>query len=192
VGKPKNKHIFCIEGNWDVDLSVRSSVRPMLELLEATEDVKFVYRDCSTIPEFEFLVKKWRQKGYAAYRILYLAFHGYEGRLSIYGSKEMSLGDLAELLEYRCYGRVIYLGACSVLNLARSDITEFLDRTGAQAVCGYTEAVDWTKSTALDLIVMSILQERAFDRAGLLVARKRIHAAAGRLVSSLGFKMVVR
>jgi len=192
VGKPKNKHIFCIEGNWDPDLSVKSTVRPMLELLDATEGVKFVHRDASTPEEFEFLVRKWRQKSYAAYRILYLAFHGYEGRLSIYGSKEMSLEDLAELLRRRCYGRVIYLGACSVLKLGRADIRSFLERTGAQAVCGYATDVDWTASTALDLLVMGTLQERSFDRAGLLKARAEVHRDAGRLVRKLGFRMVVR
>jgi hypothetical protein len=192
VAKPKNKHIFCIEGNWDPDLSVKSTVRPMLELLDATEGVKFVHRDAATPEEFEFLVGKWRQKSYAAYRILYLAFHGYEGRLSIYGSKEMSLDDLAGLLERQCYGRVIYLGACSVLRLGSAGISAFLNRTGAQAVCGYTKDVDWTASTALDLLVMSTLQERSFDRSGLLKARAEVRRDEGRLVRKLGFRMHVR
>ena len=59
------KHVFCIEGNWEDRLNLNVTVKPVLELLHLNAGVRFIYRDCSTKAEMEYLIGKWQQKGYA-------------------------------------------------------------------------------------------------------------------------------
>ena len=40
----KEKGIFCLEGKWYDDLRKRSSVRPILELLELNSDIPYIKR----------------------------------------------------------------------------------------------------------------------------------------------------
>ncbi|MFO7676457.1 MAG: DUF6642 family protein [bacterium] len=184
------KRIFCIEGNWDDNLATTNSVRPVLDLLEINAGVKYIYRDCSTLEEIEFLVDKWRQKGYGEYRILYLAFHGRAGEIRISGRACLTLEALGERLDGRCRNRLVYFGACSVLSVPVKRLRRFLDASGAKAVCGYKTEVDWMKSTALDLVAMSELQRHAMTRAGLAAAEAAIRRSTRALSGELGFRML--
>lgn len=185
------KHIFCIEGDWEADLNRTATVQPVLRLLDINAGVKFIYRDCSTIEEMEYLIDKWRQKGYAPYKILYLAFHGSKQEILIDSRHKMTLEQLGERLACRCQSRLIYFGACSVLNVDTRVIKRFLEATKAKAVCGYTTDVDWMKSTALDLIAISELQKFSMTHRGLVAAEKSIEKSAKVLSGQLGFRMVV-
>lgn len=42
------KHIFCLEGEYDNSLHDRKSVLPLLQYLEATQDLGFIYRRTAT------------------------------------------------------------------------------------------------------------------------------------------------
>ncbi|MBN2538134.1 hypothetical protein JXB37_07665 [candidate division WOR-3 bacterium] len=186
------KRVFCIEGNWEDSLRGSASVRPVLELLDLNAGVKFIYRDCSTLEELEFLMDKWRQRGYRDYRILYLAFHGTCGEIVISPRARMTLEDLGARLGGRCRNRLVYFGACSVLDLDRRFINRFLVSSGAKAVCGYKTDVDWIKSTALDLVAINELQKYSMTRAGLAAAEKAIRKSTRALSGELGFRMVYR
>lgn len=188
--KPKPKHIFCIEGNWDRDLNEKASVRPVLELLEINASVKFIYRDCSTVEELHFLLDSWQQKRYSDHQILYLAFHGEPGKILIDNRNRVSLEDLGHRLCCRTRRRLIYFGACSVLDIDKRLIRRFIREAGVVAVCGYKTDVDWIPSTALDLIAMNELQQFSFTRPGMAAAEKSIRRNTRRLAGRLGFRMV--
>jgi len=190
MAKRYPKHIFCIEGDWDENLNRTATVRPVLELLQINAGVRFIYRDCSTIEEMEFLIEKWRQKGYAPYKILYLAFHGCEQTLLIDARHRMTLEELGERLDGKCQGRLIYFGACSVLSADMRTIRAFLRASGAKAVCGYKTDVDWMKSTALDLIAISELQKYSMTHQGLTAAERSIVKSTRVLSGQLGFRML--
>lgn len=184
------KRIFCLEGNWDNNLAVNASVRPVLELLELNAGIKFIYRDCSTLEEIEFLIDKWRQRRYAQYRLLYLAFHGRAGEIVISNKACLSLEQLGERLGGRCRNRLVYFGACSVLDVPMDRVRRFLNASGAKAVCGYNTEIDWMKATALDLIAMRELQNFSLTRAGLAAAERAIRHSTRALSGELGFRMV--
>jgi hypothetical protein len=184
------KHIFCIEGDWDDNLNRTATVRPVLELLKVNAGVNYIYRDCSTLEEMQFLIEKWRQKSYAAYKILYLAFHGCERMLLIDHRHHLTLEQLGEQLAGRCQGRLIYFGACSVLAVGRRSVRRFLHASGAKAVCGYATDVEWMKSAALDLIAMSELQKFSMTHQGLAAAEASIKKSTRVLWGELGFRMV--
>ena len=191
-----SKGIFCLEGDWYLDLRSRTSVRPVLELLEKSNHpaVPYIRRDVGTLPEFEYYLRKWTQRKYARYPILYLGFHGDPGALYV-GEKRNKPVDFAwleERLQGKCKGRVIHFGSCGTMAKHGNRVRHFLERTDALAVCGYKVDVDWMLSAAFEIILLSGLQENAFTRAGLAAVQRRIKKQAPTLARDLQFRMVVR
>ena len=158
IGKPKG--VFCLEiGEWSGDLKTQQSVEPLLLLLKHVYDVPYIHRDVSTKSELLFYLRKWPQKTYRDYPILYLAFHGVTGAIlaaKVNGrTEEFSMAELVEALRGRCHRRIIHFGACNVLNLHGNSIQKFLLDTDALAVCGYAKDIDWVRSSALDLLLLA-------------------------------------
>lgn len=190
------KGVFCLEGEWTGDLRHPSSLEPILQLL-SNRDRRFSYihRFVITRDEFTVYLKKWALKKYRDYPILYLACHGTEGQLYFNWSRRdpgVSLDELEEFLAGKCRGRILCFGSCSSLDIDARRIEQFLDRTGAVAVCGYRYDVDWIKATAFELLLLASLQLNAPVVRGMRAAHKTIRRSAGTLAKSLGFRMVIR
>lgn len=182
------KGIFCLEGLWDNDLKKRSSVAPMLSLLDLHSNIPYIYNNCATIEEFEFYLKKWSQRQYRNYPILYLAFHGQEGMIC-FGNKEYHLKEIGELLEGRCKNRVLVIGSCSVLAMKKPHLKKFLETTGALAVCGYKTEVEWMRATAFELLLLDTLQENSLDGTGISSIAAKLNKLK-RSFKDLEFRMV--
>ncbi|MFH1689634.1 MAG: DUF6642 family protein [Candidatus Eisenbacteria bacterium] len=161
----QTKGIFCIEGIWDPDLRTPSSVEPLLDLLNLNALIDYIHVDCATIEEFELYIGKWMQKRYDRYPILYLATHGSARELQI-GKHSYSIDDLGKLMEGKCANRFIMFSSCSTLRIDRRVLRRFLDRTQAMAVCGYRVDVDWMRSTAFELLILSQIQKNEFSGRG--------------------------
>jgi len=164
--RDQNKGIFCLEGLWDSDLRVSSTVRPMLELLRLHEGLEYIHREHATKEEFEFYLKKWTQKNYDAYPILYLTSHGHAGGIEL-GGEFYSLEDMTELLTDKCSNRVIMLSSCTTLQIPMDRLTHLLEKTGALFVCGYRVDVDWMRSLAFELLLFSSIQNNEFSFRGV-------------------------
>jgi hypothetical protein len=174
----QTKGIFCIEGLWDPDLRVSSSVQPLLDLLNLNALISYIHMDAATHEEFEFYVRKWTQKRYDEYPILFIASHGNESGIKV-GDKPYSIEALADLLAGECTNRIIMISSCSTLRIGKRVLRDFLKKTGALAVCGYRVDVDWLRSTAFELLLLSQMQKNEFsgrgadaiDRAATEIAR---------------------
>jgi hypothetical protein len=160
----------------------------MLELLSASEGPKHIYRDCATLEEFRFYLASWTQKRYRDHPILYLAFHGRENILEI-GKSELSLDDIGGLLENKCARRIIHFGTCGTLDCNRRNITRFLKRTQAVAVCGFRGDIDWLKSVAFDLLMFEILQYYEISLRGIPAFHTEVRRSYRRLCVELGFRL---
>ena len=162
-GTPKRRGIYCIEtGGWYGD-DDRTSVRPLLQLLENLYGAPYVHRDAATKEELFHYLTKW--KGFDLkhdhYPILYLGFHGSKGgniRLeNMVGEEDwVDHNDLKDLLGPSCTNRLIHFGSCG--SLTGVDWGGFLEQTGASAVSGYDEAVDFAESAAFELLYLADLQ----------------------------------
>lgn len=161
----QTKGIFCIEGLWDPDLRVSSSVEPLLDLLNLNALIAYIHMDAATHEEFEFYVKKWMQKRYDGYPILYIASHGNESGMLV-GNDSYSIEALADLLAGKCANRIIVFSSCSTLRIAKRELRRFLEKTEALAVCGYRVDVDWLRSTAFELLLFSQIQKNEFSGRG--------------------------
>ncbi len=148
--------VFCLEGDWSNRLTDRSSVRPLLDLVEQLGFAKTIYRDIGTPAELEHYVSKWTQKRYAAYGLGYFAFHGTAGALWI-GPQSVSLEQLGELIDGRGAGRIVHFGSCSTLDVDDATLQGFLKSSGLRAVSGYGTDIEWLESAAFDLLLIDAL-----------------------------------
>ena len=163
--KKQKKGVFCLETPMWTGRKDRSSVEPVLRLLEKGYKVPYLHYDVATTEEFDFYLKKWSLKEFDSHPILYLAFHGEPDWLDVGEGDGIYLSGLAKRLAGRCTGRVIHIGSCASLWVHGHSLNAFLDQTGALAVCGYQEDVDWLESAAFDLLVLGGLQNVSFRQA---------------------------
>ncbi|NOY06052.1 MAG: hypothetical protein GXO82_05405 [Chlorobi bacterium] len=175
--------IFCLEGDWSPDLKERNTVRPLLQFLEQSNRINFIYRDVGTVEELQFYMNKWRQRAYRSYKIGYFAFHGEPDTILI-GRKRLSLDQLGDFLEGACRGKIVYFGSCATLDIGRAKVLEFTRKTKARCVCGYTKDVDWFSSSAFELLLFSTL-----TRYTRMDAVERHLTSYRSLTRELGFKM---
>ncbi|MGW8267409.1 MAG: DUF6642 family protein [Longimicrobiales bacterium] len=191
----KAKGVFCLEGDWDPDLRHRATVGPVLELLDRSSfpAVPHIRRDVGTVEEFEYYLGKWTQRRYAAYPILYLGFHGGPEVLKVGDQRKgpVTLDWLEERLKGSCKGRLIHFGSCATLDTHGNRLRRFLQRTGAVAMCGYREDVDWMLSAAFELILLYQFQFNALTRAGMAAVNRRVRRGAANLARDLKFRMVI-
>jgi hypothetical protein len=121
----------------------------------------------------EYYLKKWTQTKYAAYPILYFASHGEKFTLCL-GQHDCDLDDLAGILEGKCQNCIIVFASCSTLDTDRRNLKRFLQRTEALAVLGYKNDVDWLKSTAFELLMLSEMQDNEFSGLGIDAIKDRL------------------
>ena len=180
----KKKHgIFCFEGEWSPNLKDESSMRTLLQFLKQNDQIDFIFRDIGTIEELKFYIRKWKQKAYKKYNIGYFAFHGRPGHLQI-GRKELSLGELGDLLEGACKGKVLLFDSCATLGVGKKQINKFISKTKARCVCGYKKDVYWFPSAALVILLLSTLND--FTRMDAVERRLMSYRD---LTRKLGFEM---
>ena len=193
MGTFKHKGIFCLEGGWEKDLRGRTTVGPVLELLETSHypSIRSIHRNVATRGELKHLLQEWALKKYDHYPILYLGFHGDPGILFLRGGQRnpVELDWLAECLAGRCRGRIVHFGSCGTLNLHGNRLNHFLRVTRALAVSGYRTDVDWIQSAAFELVLLSALQFNTFTRQGVEAALRRVKEDARTLARVLRYRM---
>jgi hypothetical protein len=187
------KGIYCIEGIWNHnDIRDKSTVLPILELLDKGAYCEYIYHDSVTVEELEFYLERWKSKRVnSKFPILYLAFHGDPGCIYLTQKIKYTLEELSELLEDKCSGKIIYFGSCSTLNIDKRRIKSFLEKTGAIAAIGYKKEVEWIQSTACDLFVFEALQSDKLDSKGIEKIHKMIINEYGNLHKKLDLRIVV-
>ena len=185
------KNVFCLEGLWDSNLKLNSSVEPVLALLNKQyPKMKYIHGDCATLTELKFYLCKWLQNRYNDFPILYLAFHGEERHILVSDGK-INLHELAAILRGKCKNRIIVFASCSTLNIDKRFINSFLRDTGCLAVCGYRNDVDWVQSTAFELLLLEGMQDNEFSGRGIGAMHKKL-ISIGKSFPDLEFRMVVK
>lgn len=186
------KGIYCLEGLWAHDLKNKSTVLPILELLEKGGISNFIHHTCATKEELGFFLEKWKQKTIKnKYPILYLAFHGKKGHIYITDKTTLSLTDLADTLGDSADGKVVFFASCETLNTGGRTIQTFLKRTNAIAAIGYKQEVDWMVATAFELLVLDALQQDKFDSKGIENIERKIKSEYGNLHQILDCRIVI-
>lgn len=192
------KNVFCLEGDWSNNSKQPCSSKPVFDLLGQTNPrFRYVHRVVETPGEFEHLIKKWTQKRYDDYPVLWLAFHGdrREG-LSLGDQRRrdrtVSLDHLRQLLTGKCHNRYIHFSSCSVLDVHGHTLNSFLRDTDAIAVSGYEEDVTWMPSAVMEVLLLDEYQRVSRGVRSAHAVKSRMQQVARSLTKNLGFRMVVR
>ncbi len=184
------KGIFCLEGFWYGDHRDKTSVFPVLDLVHRRSNMPFVHHRCATKEELIFSLKRWKTKSFhRKYPLLYLAFHGKKGHITI-GKEEMSLEELAEVLENKCSGVVIYFGSCLTLKMDNRLLQNFMERTETVAIMGYKQVVDWLPSASFEIRLLDIMQEFPFDSKGIAKIEQSLKENCNGQIRELDFRFV--
>jgi hypothetical protein len=131
-------------------------VEPLLEFLEKSDKVRHVYRRVGSRGDLLDVVSKWPQQQYRRYSVGWFAFHGGPGYLYV-GRRRITLAELGEELRGACAGKLIYFGACGILDIPSGEINAFRNETQARCVAGYVEDADWYPVAAFELVLMEAL-----------------------------------
>ena len=181
-----SKNIFCLEGEWERSLKSRSSILPTLEFLEQNDKVKYVFRKVAMKEDLCFYLNKALRAEFRYYPIINLAFHGSSQEIEMASGKNVSLSELAEEFEGLFEGKIIHFGSCSTLRASEEVLRDFMKRTDALIVSGYTKKIDFIDSSLFDIAYFSLLQR--YDRLSYVNARLAKDYAG--LYERLGFNMV--
>mgnify|MGYP003606422689 CR=1 FL=1 len=159
--KHYDKHIFCLEGDWNENLKHKSSILPALELLQLNSGIESVYKTCATKVEFYARIEQLlgNKTKYGKYQIIYLAFHGFKGGIQISDEEEITLEELANEFEGRLEHKIIHFGSCSTLKTHENSIYNFLEKTNAIAISGYQKDIEFISSTVFDVLYFEICQQ---------------------------------
>ena len=154
--------IFCLEGEWDSDLTRRLSVRPVLELLDQLGVAQWIHRDVATISEFGYYLAKWVSDEYEVFPVLWLAMHGDSAAISMSDDEDglLTMDELEDMLAGLCSGKVIYFASCSTLKEDPKRLQQFAKRTGARAVIGYRKNVLWSEAASFEMLLLQELVTR--------------------------------
>jgi hypothetical protein len=187
--------IFAIETTqWWRSLRDRSTVRPILDLIShGTEGgVDYVHRQVATPEELRHHVRRWRR---TRFPILFLAMHGRAGVIFLDNRKRtrncIDLDGLAEMLGDGLAGRIVHFGCCSTLDIDKRNITRFLRRTGVTAATGFASDLDWLRSGAFELLVLSTLLRYRVNLRGARRMEQVLMREVPCLRRELAFRMVI-
>jgi hypothetical protein len=146
--------IFCFEGDWSSSVKSRQSVEPVLELLQNCGAATYIHRDVATKEEFSHYLNRWLKLGKTSFPVAYLGFHGSQKTLHLSQQTALTLDDLAELLDTRARGRVLYFGSCSTLATSDEQLTDFCAATEVRGIVGYTRAVPFLDSVGFEVYLL--------------------------------------
>ncbi|MDE0039976.1 MAG: hypothetical protein OXU77_20825, partial [Gammaproteobacteria bacterium] len=192
------KGVFCLETDQWYRQKDRSSMEPALQLVELYCGTRYEHRDVATTREFEFFLRKYLVPGYENFPILYLGFHGWyaedgaDAYVEIRDGTRVTLIDLEKWIGGQCRGRLIYFGACGVMNTHGNRLNRFVRDTGAVAVAGYREEVDWLEAAAFDVLALGRLQDAAFTKSSIRKFNRELRDTAKGLYDRLGFRLILK
>jgi len=158
IAKAYQKDVFCLEGDWNINLLKQNTVQAALDFLKINRKINYIHRHCGTPENLKHYIEQWQLKRYSNYSILYLAFHGKPGKILI-NKIPVTLDDLAVILGKNCHNRIIHFGSCETLNTDLRHIKRFLKYTNALCVCGFGKEIAFIEGSVFDILLIDKFQE---------------------------------
>ena len=188
-----NLKIFCLEAEWEKNLSDKSTVAPLYQLLESVLGIKYIHRRAATIAEFNFYIEKWARQ--TSYQVLVIESHAWEQGVILFPGNqksELSLEHIKEILlpkKKSMSKRYIYFGGCEFFRDSEEELKHFVDEVGLKGAIGYTKEVGWVDSAAFSLLIFGVINER-FGSKRTSSIEKEIKDSYPGLSDALGFKLI--
>lgn len=172
------------------------TVEPVLQLIEKVSGARYERHDVATQSEFEYCLNKYLAPGYKNFPILYLGFHGWctdenedDAYVSLNDGSNVTLDHLEDWIDGRCKNRLIYFGSCGVMQTHGKRLSRFVRNTGAVAVVGYREEIDWLESATFDMLALGQLQKTAIRKDSISRFARELKSTAPKFHEHLGFRV---
>ena len=157
------RKLICLEAAWDESVFRNLSIKGFFESLGdlITPSISIAHRYVESAEHLDYYLRQpdgifWKDAAAIDTPVIYLGFHGSPG--SIYSPlEEIDSDELCAAFEkYGSHPRLIYFGSCSVLAEAegKAFARKLLQVSQAQAIIGYTTAVDWMDSLVVDMLFL--------------------------------------
>ncbi len=174
----RKRNIACLESLSSEHMESRLNVVPLLDVVSRLWKIKYSHLTCNTAGELDYNLGLLCKRNYG---ILYLAFHGAPGSISLHDGTDVTLSNLAEMMGEKFGDWIVHFGSCRTVGSSRQ-MTDFVEQTGVALATGYTKNVDWAESAALELLLFQQLQSHQ----SLKVAWRGVENNYGDLVALTG------
>jgi hypothetical protein len=150
--------LYCIDSDWKPPGGHELTYQPVLDLLRSLSLFDCTRRTVGTLEELRHRIRQWvglPQKWWG----LVISSHGWAGEICVGDEERMSLAEVGETIAKAggCGGRIIHLGGCRAMDVSEEEVRQFLRLTGAKALSGYRNVVEWPPSVALELLYFTRL-----------------------------------
>ena len=143
--------IYCIEGHADFQpddvWEVNTLVQSQLQAVHDCGGLPFTRRNCATLGEMHFWLRRDWLKGdnpREAGSVLYFSTHGAPGEISLSAGQSQEISTLSDDVgKGFASGCVVHFGGCAMVKGRKRVVREFMRRSGASAVSGFTKTVNY-------------------------------------------------
>ena len=207
--KKTERGVFCIESRSEDDPSFEHALRLLAGQLDFSI-LNAAVKRVTTRHDLAKQIASWANRSDYKYPVLWLAGHGNSGGFFVddtAGNRRVDLQALIEIAEdgeFPWSGALLHFGACSTLSTHGDECRALLEKTGLEAVSGYSKDVYWIPSLAFEMLYMQFLQHALVNSASvtgtgidedvLVECRDRIFDSrmCSGLVDHLGFRLITR
>lgn len=154
--------VFCLETEWTQtihDLKNKSTVLSLLEFLNGSLNVPYVFRQVAALEDFDYYIRHLEAASYESYDVVYLCFHGAKGSIQFADKTDYTILDFAVEHKNIFKGKTVIFGSCSTLKLSEDDLRRIKKLTGARLMVGYTKDVDFVSSFVFEFWLLNALAQ---------------------------------
>ena len=172
------KVIHCIEVDWDNEDAKKCSVKGVLDFLSDCEEiVRYEHVFCESMDDLKFAIDCYGRRNQTTKpQILYIACHGTAGAINVKG-ESLDIEEMGDILNGAFSEKrrgIVVFGSCSTAKTYPSRLKKFLEKTGAFAIVGYTNVVDFSYSTAFEMLLLRELQKNVFNMVGYGAIKRKV------------------
>lgn len=186
------KSILVLESPWDSESVDSPSVWPMVREFAAVRRIKAFHRTFLDRGSFQHWVQAYDTESIPGPKLLYVASHGVDGRISGL-RKDINRTTIISTLSDAENISFVHFGSC--LFGSEKNLHELLEAAEhIRWAAGYDQEVDWVDSTLFDILLWGRIESRDAETRGrkthTLVTDlvEQVHGLAGHL----GFRLQYR
>lgn len=177
---------------WDANSVDSPSVWPMVREFAAVRGIKAFHRTFLDRASFKHWVEAYNNQDLSGPKLLYIASHGNNGRLSGL-QKDINRATIISTLSGAKNISFVHFGSC--LFGSENNLDELLDSAQhLRWAAGYTASVDWIDSTLFDILFWGRIESRDENTKGRkthTLVSDLLHEVHG-LANTLGFRLHYR
>jgi hypothetical protein len=186
------KSILVLESPWDTASVKSKSVWPFVSEFAKAMDLRAFHQAFSDKISFCHWINVFNKEKAASQKLLYVAAHGTDGRISglqkaINGTTIVTALKKAKNVKYVHFGSCLYGSESNLASLLRT-------AKHISWAAGYDKSVDWVDSTLFDVMLWGRIARRDAETKGLrthTLAQELMKEIPG-LAQNLGFRFQYR